>query len=87
VFSVILATSGASFFSSLFEIGSALSTNGATLGITAPSLGLGYKYLLIACMLIGRVEVMTVLVAVFTQRDLFVDVFFSIRKLLRLDLN
>lgn len=85
VFSVILATSGASFFSSLFEIGSALSTNGVTLGIASASLGLGYKYLLIACMFIGRVEVMTVLVAIFTQRDLFVDIYFSIRKLLRLD--
>jgi trk system potassium uptake protein TrkH len=85
LFSAILATSGATFFSSLFEISSALTTNGATLGITSTSLGLGYKYLLIACMLIGRVEIMTVLVAVYTQRDSFIDVIYSIRKILKLD--
>jgi trk system potassium uptake protein TrkH len=85
LFSAILVTSGASFFSSLFEVSSALTTNGATLGITSISLGLGYKYLLIACMLIGRVEIMTVLVAVYTQRDSFIDVIYSLRKVLRLD--
>ncbi len=83
--SVILAMSGATYFDSLFEIGSALSTNGATLGVTSLSLGVGYKFLLIACMLIGRVEIMTVLVAVFTQRERFVDIVYSVRRLLRLD--
>ncbi len=80
---ILLTTSGASFSGSLFEIASALSTNGATLGITSATMGIGYKYLIIACMLIGRVEIMTVLVAVTTQRDLFIDLYYSVKRLLK----
>jgi trk system potassium uptake protein TrkH len=48
----------------LFEVGSALSTNGITLGYTSVMMPIGYKWLSIAAMTIGRVEILAILLAI-----------------------
>ena len=54
--SLVFSTVGISFLDSVFEVGSALTTNGVSMGITTIALPLGYKWLLIFAMVVGRVE-------------------------------
>jgi len=63
IFSVIFTTLGVSFTDALFEVGSALTTNGISMGATTVSMPIAYKWLMIAAMTIGRVEIMSVLIA------------------------
>jgi Trk-type K+ transport system membrane component len=79
-FSILLCLNGFSFSDSLFEVGSALSTNGATLGAINVSLPLFYKYMLMVCMLIGRVEIMTMLVAIYAQRRVVESIAYRLRR-------
>jgi Trk-type K+ transport system membrane component len=44
----------------VFEVGSALTTNGISMGITTVTLPLGYKWLLILAMILGRIEIVAV---------------------------
>lgn len=52
-----------SFTDSLFEVGSALTTNGISMGATTVLMPVAYKWLLIIAMIIGRIETMTILIA------------------------
>jgi trk system potassium uptake protein TrkH len=61
IFSIIFSTIGISFADSLLEIGSAFSTNGITLGAINVGMPLAYKWLVVAAMTIGRVEILTIL--------------------------
>ncbi len=63
VFAVIFTTMGVSFTDALFEVGSAITTNGISNGATTLSMGIGYKWLMIAAMTIGRVEILTIILA------------------------
>ncbi|MCW3984607.1 MAG: hypothetical protein NWE96_11570 [Candidatus Bathyarchaeota archaeon] len=60
VFAALFSTIGISFTDALFEVGSALSTTGASLGTVTIAMPLAYKWLIIAAMTIGKVEVLTV---------------------------
>lgn len=64
VFSMIFTTIGVSFMDALFEVGSALTTNGISMGATTVSMPLFHKYLLMTAMIIGRVEITTILIAI-----------------------
>jgi len=66
VLSLIFSTIGISLLDSVFEVGSAMTTNGISMGITSPTvpMALGYKWLLILAMLIGRLEVVSVIAAI-----------------------
>jgi trk system potassium uptake protein len=66
IFSVIFTTIGVSFTDALFEVGSALTTNGISMGITTVAMPIGYKWLMIVAMTIGRVEILSILLALFT---------------------
>ena len=63
VFSIIFSTIGVSFTDALYEVGSALTTNGISMGATTVSMPLFYKWLLTTAMIIGRVEIMSILIA------------------------
>jgi trk system potassium uptake protein len=65
IFAIIFATIGVSFQDALFEVGSALTTNGISMGATNLAMGVGYKWLMIAAMTIGRIEILTILIALF----------------------
>jgi trk system potassium uptake protein TrkH len=65
IFAVIFTTIGVSFQDALFEVGSALTTNGISMGATTVAMGIGYKWLMIAAMTIGRIEILTILIALF----------------------
>jgi len=78
ILSLAFSTIGISFIDSLFEVGSALTTNGISMGITTVTMPLGYKWLLIAAMTLGRIEVLVVFNAlislpVFNGMKRFVD--------------
>ncbi len=60
VFSLVFSTIGISFLDSMFEVGSALTTNGISMGITTVTIPLGYKWLLIIAMTLGRIEIMAI---------------------------
>jgi trk system potassium uptake protein TrkH len=60
VLSLIFSTVGISFLDSLFEVGSAFTTNGISMGITTVTIPLGYKWLLILAMVLGRIEIVSV---------------------------
>jgi trk system potassium uptake protein len=62
VFALLFSTIGVSFSEALFEVGSALSTTGASMGATTVAMPLIYKWLMIAAMTIGRVELLTILI-------------------------
>jgi len=64
ILSIVFSTVGISFLDSIFEVGSALTTNGVSMGITTVSLPVGYKWLLIVAMVIGRVEILNIFRAV-----------------------
>ncbi len=68
VFSVIFTTIGVSFTDALFEVGSALTTNGISMGATTVTMGIGYKWLMISAMVIGRVEILSIIIALFSLR-------------------
>ena len=58
--SLAFSTVGISFLDSLFEVSSAFTTNGISMGITTVALPLGHKWLLILAMLVGRVEIVNI---------------------------
>jgi len=64
VFSAVFSTIGTSFLDAIFEVSSALTTNGISMGITTLSIPLGYKWLLILAMIIGRIEIVVILQAI-----------------------
>ncbi|MCJ7425230.1 hypothetical protein MUP01_13330 [Candidatus Bathyarchaeota archaeon] len=68
IFSIVFSTIGISFMDALFEVGSALTTNGISMGATTLSMPLAYKWLLIVAMTIGRVELMSILIALSPYR-------------------
>lgn len=61
VFALLYSTIGISYENALFEVGSALSTTGASLGSVTVSMPIAYKWLLIAAMTIGKVEILTII--------------------------
>ena len=63
IFAMLLTTMGISFTDAIFEVGSALSTNGVSMGATTVAMPIAYKWLMIAAMTIGRVEILTILIA------------------------
>jgi trk system potassium uptake protein len=63
VFALLFTTMGVSFTNSIFEVGSALSTNGVSMGATTVAMPIAYKWLMIAAMTIGRVEILTIIIA------------------------
>jgi trk system potassium uptake protein TrkH len=70
IFAVIFTTMppGVSFTDALFEVGSALTTNGISMGATTVAMPTAYKWLMIAAMTIGRIEIMSVFIALFPYR-------------------
>jgi trk system potassium uptake protein TrkH len=69
IFAVLFTKIGVSFTDALFEVGSALTTNGISMGATTISMPIAYKWLMIVAMTIGRVELMSILVALFPHRS------------------
>ncbi len=63
VFAMIFTTMGVSFTNAVFEVGSALSTNGVSMGATTVAMPIAYKWLMIGAMTIGRVEILTIMIA------------------------
>jgi trk system potassium uptake protein TrkH len=63
IFSIIFSTIGVSFTNALFEMGSALTTNGISMGATTVTMPLAYKWLMIVAMTVGRVEIISVIIA------------------------
>lgn len=59
ILTLVFSTIGISFLDSLFEVGSAFTTNGISMGITTLATPVGYKWLLIFAMALGRIEVAT----------------------------
>ena len=70
VFSIIFTTIGVSFTDALFEVGSAITTNGISMGITTVAMPIGYKWLMIAAMTIGRIEILTIIIALFSLKKI-----------------
>jgi trk system potassium uptake protein len=64
VFTLLFSTMGISYTDSLFEMTSALSTAGISMGATSIAMPLAYKWIVILAMTIGRVEILTVLVMI-----------------------
>jgi len=62
-FSIIFSTIGVSFTDAVFEVGSALTTNGISMGATTVFMPIGYKWLQIIAMIIGRIEIIPILIA------------------------
>ncbi len=62
--SLLFSTMGVNILDSVFEVGSALTTNGISMGATTVTMPLGYKWLQILAMVIGRVEIVTILAAI-----------------------
>jgi trk system potassium uptake protein TrkH len=60
ILSLIFSTIGISLLDSVFEVGSALTTNGISIGITTVAMPLGYKWLLTLAMILGRIEIVAV---------------------------
>ncbi len=64
ILSLAFSTSGTNMLDSVFEVGSALSTAGATVGATTVTMPVTYKWLLIFAMLVGRVEIVAIYKAI-----------------------
>jgi trk system potassium uptake protein TrkH len=64
VLSIVFSTIGVSMIDSVFEVSSALTTNGVSMGVTTVLMPVGYKWLLIIAMVVGRLEIVTILSAV-----------------------
>jgi trk system potassium uptake protein TrkH len=62
--SLLFSTMGVNGLDSVFEVGSALTTNGISMGATTVLMPLGYKWLMILAMIIGRIEIVTILTAI-----------------------
>jgi trk system potassium uptake protein TrkH len=62
--SLAFSTVGISLLDSVFEVSSALTTNGVSMGVTSIALPLGYKWLLIFAMVVGRVEIVNIFKAI-----------------------
>jgi trk system potassium uptake protein TrkH len=58
--SLAFSTVGISYLDSVFEVSSALTTNGVSMGITTITLPLAYKWILIFAMIVGRVEIVNI---------------------------
>ena len=72
IFSILFTTIGVSFTDAIFEVGSAITTNGISMGATTVAMPLAHKWLMIVAMTIGRVEILTILIAIFpykTKKD------------------
>jgi len=80
VLSTLFTSIGVSFSDALFEVGSALTTNGVTMGVTTVSIPVGYKYLLMIAMIIGRVEITAILVSLYTQEYKLEEMSYNARK-------
>jgi trk system potassium uptake protein TrkH len=63
ILTLVFSTIGISLLDSLFEVGSAYTTNGISMGITTVAIPLGYKWLLIIAMTLGRIEIGAVFTA------------------------
>ena len=70
VFAMLLTTMGVSFSDAIFEIGSALSTNGVSMGATTVAMPIAHKWLIVAAMTIGRVEILTIIIALIPYKIL-----------------
>ena len=68
IFSLIFTTIGVSFTDAVFEVGSALTTNGISMGATNVEMPIGYKWLMITAMTIGRVEILSIFIALSSYR-------------------
>jgi trk system potassium uptake protein TrkH len=64
VLSIVFSTIGISMVDSVFEVGSALTTNGVSMGVTTILMPASYKWLLILAMIVGRLEIVTIFSAV-----------------------
>jgi Trk-type K+ transport system membrane component len=64
VLSLLFSTIGISILDSFFEVGSALTTNGISMGATIITMPVGYKWLLIVAMVVGRLEIVTIFSAI-----------------------
>ena len=73
VLSLVFSMSGVSFGDSLFEVGSALTTNGISMGATSLSLPTFYKFVLMAAMIIGKVEITIVLVSIYLGKPILAE--------------
>jgi trk system potassium uptake protein TrkH len=62
--SIAFSASGTNIFSSIFEVGSALATNGVSSGATTLELPAIFKWILIVAMFIGRIEILTIYKAI-----------------------
>jgi len=62
VFAIIFSTMGISFTDSVFEVGSALTTNGISMGATNVLMPIAHKWLQIIAMIIGRIEILPILI-------------------------
>ena len=60
ILSLAFSTIGITFIDSIFEVGSALTTNGVSMGATTITLPIGHKWLLIFAMIVGRVEIVSI---------------------------
>jgi trk system potassium uptake protein TrkH len=67
--SLAFSTSGTNILDSVFEVGSALSTAGASIGATTVAMPAVYKWLLIFAMLVGRVEIVSIYKAIIGFRS------------------
>jgi trk system potassium uptake protein TrkH len=73
VFAMLFTTMGVSFSDAIFEMGSALSTNGVSMGATTVTMPVAHKWLTIAAMTIGRVEILTIIIALIPYKLLKKD--------------
>jgi Trk-type K+ transport system membrane component len=64
IISLVFSTIGISLLDSVFEMGSALTTNGISMGITTVTMPMGYKWLLIFAMIVGRIEIVAIFKAI-----------------------
>jgi trk system potassium uptake protein TrkH len=64
ILSLAFSTIGITMIDSIFEVGSALTTNGISMGKTTVALPLSYKWLMIFAMIIGRVEIASIFRAI-----------------------
>jgi len=68
ILSLPFTTLGITFLDSVFEVGSALTTNGISMGATTIALPPVYKWILILAMIIGRVEIISILKVIRGQK-------------------
>ena len=64
IISLVFSTIGISLLDSVFEMGSALTTNGISMGVTTVTMPMGYKWLLIFAMIVGRIEIVAIFKAI-----------------------